>query len=786
MLKFRFPTKRNTHEHQPISPSSSATPNSSYQLNQASTDSIDQQQPQTDDENSLPINLPPPATTTSNTQQQQQQPVLSRKIRRKSYGGLRAMLGINKTAEDQQPPPPLPSSASPTNFQHPQIVQQQQQQQQQHLHKQHRNHPSIDASSSSTSSLSNLLTTNNNNNNNNNNTQSPSSPITTNNINNNNDRPSSSSLRPFPFLAGIRRKSANATHFKNDSPHLNQSAGSNHSSPSSNSSAGNTHLLLPTHNNQKSKHPRNTSSNHSSSSTTTRVYANGSAKKAQSVDDLSQFGLLPKQKTIQPRRSEEVLIGNGITTTTTTVTGENDRGGGGTRIDLHKGLDQIGELAGSLVGFNRARTPSTIAKDENRMPPRLSNPKGMRTVYGVPIEDLYWRDGDTFPLLVDVLVELIEQKGLNQQGIYRVPGEKRVIENLQASIDERGVRGVDIWRDSYRDVHNLSGLLKLFLREIPGGVIPFDRYDRFLAVNATPDEAERTSQLQSHVRDLPLPNKILLLKLVKHFERVVEHAAANSMLAHNVAIVFAPSLFRNGSEHSNPLLSMQNIGKASAIVRHLVLNASQIFEESTSELLKQAAIETIREKKQQQHKRRSINMNLIDQQHQYQAKPQFSKSIKDDPLSLDSSSRRGSISSVITTTTNDELKKSRRGSVTIGKQKKSNNNTAQAGGSSTTTTTTSKRNPTRTNSGLCGKANKSNRHSLTNSILNSSSKPTPPTNLNLNLSSSSDSSSTHDSLLSPPLSNSKSSTSSSSSSSSSTTTPHPTLGFRHLTAKKKH
>lgn len=79
-------------------------------------------------------------------------------------------------------------------------------------------------------------------------------------------------------------------------------------------------------------------------------------------------------------------------------------------------------------------------------------------VYGVPIEDLYWRDGDSFPLLVNVLVELIEEKGsppflrlvhqvhllilksagLDQQGIYRVPGEKRVIENLQASIDERG------------------------------------------------------------------------------------------------------------------------------------------------------------------------------------------------------------------------------------------------------------------------------------------------------------------------------------------------------------
>ncbi|KAI8457832.1 hypothetical protein BY996DRAFT_461582 [Phakopsora pachyrhizi] len=55
------------------------------------------------------------------------------------------------------------------------------------------------------------------------------------------------------------------------------------------------------------------------------------------------------------------------------------------------------------------------------------------------------------------------------------------------------------------------------------------------------------------------------------------------MLVHNVAIVFAPSLFRSGSEHSNPLLSMQNIGKASALVRHLVLNANMVFGDPSEE-----------------------------------------------------------------------------------------------------------------------------------------------------------------------------------------------------------
>jgi len=511
----------------------------------------------------------------------------------------------------------------------------------------------------------------------------------------------------------------------------------------------------------------------------TLIMQNGSSKKAQSVDDLSQFGLLPKPR-IQPRRSEELTEHRPAGPSGSSSASADDTG---RARDLHNGLDQIGEIAGSLAAINGAST-------DDRMPPRLSNPKGMRTVYGVPIEDLYWRDGDSFPLLVDVLVELIEEKGLDQQGIYRVPGEKRVIESLQASIDEKGVRGVDIWRDSYRDVHNLSGALKLFLREIPGGVIPFDRYDRFLAVNGISDDAERTTQLQSHVKELPLPNKILLLKLIKHFERVVEHAEANSMLAHNVAIVFAPSLFRNGSEHSNPLLSMQNIGKASAIVRHFVMNAAQIFEETSEELLKQAAMETVRaqkEKKQQQgHKRRSINMNLSNHhQQQQRASPQFSNTPTLKPKEDGLQSKRASISSVLTNTTTattEEHRKSRRGSATLARQKPGN------------ASSSSKRNTARTNSGLSTTtkpAKVNNRHSLTGSILSTStsksSKASPVRN-------SPHSSVASSSILFPPpnhhhtslpISSATSPDTTTPSTTSTTTTPHPTLGFSNLTVRKK-
>ncbi|CAH7672886.1 expressed protein [Phakopsora pachyrhizi] len=571
MLKFRFPTNRNNRQHQQQSnttntttsnnnnnssslqsPSSSTSFNNQLQSNKLS-DSIDSppnsssSSPSSNSSSSKSLKRPNLPFTMNHFQEQSPHQlfnppiIVSRKTRRKSYGGLRAILGINK----QEELPPVPS-IDPNQSYH-----------QNHPLNYHQSHPSIDASTSPSSSFTSIP---------------PPSPNTT------ESRPSTSSLRPFPFLSGIRRKSANSNASK-PTPQIIHNPNFVITGPSANSpstlATTDPRSAVPTDPSLRHKHDDSQASVEipsSSASSSHRFYTHGSSKKAQSVDDLSQFGLLPKPR-IQPRRSEELFeMRQGGCKSSEPALSSVTEG-----IDLHQGLDQIGELAGSL-----ARITSGSDKSEDRQP-RLSNPKGMRTVYGVPIEDLYWRDGDLYPLLVNVLVKLIEEKGLDQQGIYRVPGEKRVIENLQASIDEKGVNGVDIWKDSYKDVHNLSGVLKLFLREIPGGVIPFDRYDEFLAVSAIQNEEERTVELQKQVKELPIPNLILLLRLIRHFEKVVEHAEVNSMLVHNVAIVFAPSLFRSGSEHSNPLLSMQNIGKASALVRHLVLNANMVFGDPSEE-----------------------------------------------------------------------------------------------------------------------------------------------------------------------------------------------------------
>lgn len=42
------------------------------------------------------------------------------------------------------------------------------------------------------------------------------------------------------------------------------------------------------------------------------------------------------------------------------------------------------------------------------------------------------------------------------------------------------MRGLNIWKALFRDVHNVTGMMKLWLRSVPDGIIPYARYDDFI------------------------------------------------------------------------------------------------------------------------------------------------------------------------------------------------------------------------------------------------------------------------------------------------------------------
>ena len=67
--------------------------------------------------------------------------------------------------------------------------------------------------------------------------------------------------------------------------------------------------------------------------------------------------------------------------------------------------------------------------------------------------------------------------GLNQEGIFRINGNARVVERIRASFERTG----DADLSDAGDMMAVAGVLKLFLRELPEGIIPENITKQFVS-----------------------------------------------------------------------------------------------------------------------------------------------------------------------------------------------------------------------------------------------------------------------------------------------------------------
>ncbi|XP_070847322.1 rho GTPase-activating protein 22 [Chaetodon trifascialis] len=166
------------------------------------------------------------------------------------------------------------------------------------------------------------------------------------------------------------------------------------------------------------------------------------------------------------------------------------------------------------------------------------------------------------PLLVEQCVDFIRERGLDEEGLFRMPGQANLVKELQESFD----CGDKPLFDSNTDVHTVASLLKLYLRELPEPVIPFSKYEDFLtcAQLLAKDEEEGVQELGRQVSTLPLPNYNLLKYICKFLDEVQSHCTENKMSVQNLATVFGPNILRPKME--DPVTIMEG----TSLVQHLM------------------------------------------------------------------------------------------------------------------------------------------------------------------------------------------------------------------------
>ncbi|XP_071105558.1 protein FAM13A-like isoform X4 [Haliotis cracherodii] len=203
---------------------------------------------------------------------------------------------------------------------------------------------------------------------------------------------------------------------------------------------------------------------------------------------------------------------------------------------------------------------------------KLVPSNNVNKTFGAPLDVLVKRSPNCLiPSIVKKTCDFISRYGMDQEGIFRVNGNSRVLEKLRYSFDQHW--DTDIEEDC--DVMAVAGLLKLFLRELPDTVIPLHMTQDFLDIQEG-NKDQVVQQLKSKLQQLPNENYDLLKYLCQFLVVVTHHEKDNKMSAMALAIVFGPNLFKCGDGISG----LRDQGTTNQIVFKLIAEYDTIFKQS--------------------------------------------------------------------------------------------------------------------------------------------------------------------------------------------------------------
>ncbi|KAM7014562.1 rho GTPase-activating protein 29 isoform 6-T6 [Passerculus sandwichensis] len=231
---------------------------------------------------------------------------------------------------------------------------------------------------------------------------------------------------------------------------------------------------------------------------------------------------------------------------------------------------------------------------------------GRLHLFGVEFAQAAKSFPDGIPFIIKKCTSEIESRALNVKGIYRVNGAKSRVEKLCQAFEN----GKDLVELSELYAHDISNVLKLYLRQLPEPLILFRLYNEFIglakesqnaneeldAKQASPKAKTRQSlcielnriiiKIKDLLKQLPVPNYNTLQYLIGHLHRVTEQCDENKMSASNLGIIFGPTLIRpRQTDATVSLSSLVDYPYQARVVELLITYYEKIFDVSLKPLL---------------------------------------------------------------------------------------------------------------------------------------------------------------------------------------------------------
>ncbi|GLD70956.1 rac GTPase-activating protein 1-like isoform X1, partial [Lates japonicus] len=170
------------------------------------------------------------------------------------------------------------------------------------------------------------------------------------------------------------------------------------------------------------------------------------------------------------------------------------------------------------------------------------------------------------PRLITECVTEIERKGLEERGLYRVPGGERLVKELR----DRFIQGkTPLMLSKVHDIHVLCGLLKDFLRKLKEPLITFRLHRTFMEASELTDEDNSSAIMYQAISELPKANKDTLAFLMLHLHKVMKSPQCQ-MDQNNLARVFGPTIVGHGMSEPSPTTIMRDTNTQPKVICRLL------------------------------------------------------------------------------------------------------------------------------------------------------------------------------------------------------------------------
>lgn len=143
---------------------------------------------------------------------------------------------------------------------------------------------------------------------------------------------------------------------------------------------------------------------------------------------------------------------------------------------------------------------------------------------------------DDIPYVLYDCFKELEQRGINEEGIFRLSGSLLIINELKNEYNNGNRPNLDD-----KDIHVVSGLFKMFFRELDDHILGDLHYELEDMIQNQSDG----KYIRDYIQSLPRSNIIILKRLFRLLNEVNRNSNVTLMNIHNLCNVSSYFLFND-------------------------------------------------------------------------------------------------------------------------------------------------------------------------------------------------------------------------------------------------